>query len=302
MGKAVAESIGVVMSWRTVIIDSQSKLDYKMGYLVVRENQTHRVLLDEIATLVIENPAVSLTGILIEALTEKKIKVIFCDSKRNPVAELIPHHGCHDCSGKIRMQMGWKQDIKSIVWQDIISEKIRKQTEFLTDIGKQKEAALLTSYIGQVELLDATNREGHAAKVYFNALFGMDFTRSADNPINAALNYGYSLILSTFNREIAANGYLTQLGIFHNNMFNHFNLACDFMEPFRIIVDRTVYDMMPTKFEKYEKHSLWRILEQTVVIEEQHQSVSNAMKIYTKSVLDAINDNDLSKIKYYRFD
>lgn len=60
MGKAVAESIGVVMSWRTVIIDSQSKLDYKMGYLVVRENQTHRVLLDEIATLVIENPAVSL--------------------------------------------------------------------------------------------------------------------------------------------------------------------------------------------------------------------------------------------------
>lgn len=302
MGKAVAESIGVVMSWRTVIIDSQSKLDYKMGYLVVRENQTHRVLLDEIATLVIENPAVSLTGILIEALTEKKIKVIFCDSKRNPVAELIPHHGCHDCSGKIRMQMGWKQDIKSIVWQDIISEKIRKQTEFLTDIGKQKEAALLTSYIGQVELLDATNREGHAAKVYFNALFGMDFTRSADNPINAALNYGYSLILSTFNREIAANGYLTQLGIFHNNMFNHFNLACDFMEPFRIIVDRTVYDMMPTKFEKDEKHSLWRILEQTVVIEEQHQSVSNAMKIYTKSVLDAINGNDLSKIKYYRFD
>ena len=97
--------------------------------------------------------------------------------------------------------------------------------------------------MGQVELLDASNREGHAAKVYFNALFGMDFTRSADISINAALNYGYSLLLSAFNREISANGYLTQLGIYHNNMFNHFNLACDFMEPYRVIVDWFVKDM-----------------------------------------------------------
>ena len=73
------------MSWRTIIIDSQSKLDYKMGYLVVRSLETKRVLLDEIAVLVIENPAVSLTGFLLAALTEKKIKVIFCDTKRNPV-------------------------------------------------------------------------------------------------------------------------------------------------------------------------------------------------------------------------
>ena len=51
-------------------------------------------------------------------------------------------------------------------------------------------------------------------KYTFNALFGKDFTRNDDNPINAALNYGYSLILSTINREIVANGYLTQLGIF----------------------------------------------------------------------------------------
>ena len=289
------------MSWRIVVIDSQSKLDYKMGYLVVRGNETHRVLLDEISTLVIENPAVSFTGFLIEALTEKKVKVIFCDSKRNPVAELLPHHGSHDCSAKIRTQISWNDETKAVVWQDIISEKIRKQAEFLTELGKEREAQLLSGYIGQVELLDASNREGHAAKVYFNALFGMDFTRSADIPINAALNYGYSLILSTFNREIAANGYLTQLGIFHSNMFNPFNLACDFMEPYRITVDRYVHRMMPDAFEKDEKHSMWRVLEQTVMIDGQRQSLSNAMKIYTKSVFDALNEGDSSKIKFYRF-
>ena len=290
------------MSWRTVVIENQAKLDCKMGYLVVRNEGHHRILLDEIAVLLIENPMVSLTGGLIEALIEKKVKVIFCDSKRNPMAELMPHHGSHDSSAKIRTQTSWSGEVKALIWQDIISEKIRKQADFLRELGKNKEADLLTSYIGQVELLDETNREGHAAKVYFNALFGMDFTRSAEIPINAALNYGYSLILSSFNREVAANGYLTQLGIFHNNMFNHFNFSCDLMEPFRNIVDRHVYNMAPTEFDKEEKHELWSLLDQILVIDGIKQNVSNAIKIYTRSVLDAINDGDSSLIKFFRYE
>ena len=39
------------------------------------------------------------------------------------------------------------------------------------------------------------------------------------------MNYGYSLILSAFNREIVACGFLTQLGIGHHNAFNHYNLS-----------------------------------------------------------------------------
>lgn len=299
MGKAFRKYIGVIMSWRIVVIENQAKLDYKMGYMVVRGLETKRVLLDEIGILLIENPAVSLTGILIEALTEKKIKVIFCDRKRNPVAELMPHHGCHDSAAKIRTQIVWEQNIKDIIWRDIVSEKIRKQSEFLMEIGKIQQAGMLSEYVKQVELEDSTNREGHAAKVYFNALFGMDFTRSADIPANAALNYGYSLVLSAINREVSANGYLTQLGIFHNNMFNHYNLSCDFMEPFRILVDRMVYSMQPTKFEQDEKHFMWTLLDQKVMIDGQNQFVMNAIKIYTKSVLDAINDKDSAEIKFY---
>ena len=132
------------MSWRIVVIENQAKLDYKMGYMVVRGLETKRVLLDEIGILLIENPAVSLTGILIEALTEKKIKVIFCDRKRNPVAELMPHHECHDSAAKIRTQIVWEQNIKDIIWRDIVSEKIRKQSEFLVEIGKIQQAGMLS--------------------------------------------------------------------------------------------------------------------------------------------------------------
>lgn len=116
--------------------------------------------------------------------------------------------------------------------------KDSKQADTLDQYGKS-EAKLLRKYIEEIEYGDATNREGHAAKVYFNALFGMDFTRTEENSINAALNYGYGILLSAFNREIVMNGYITQIGLFHNNMFNQFNLGSDLMEPFRsLLIDR----------------------------------------------------------------
>ncbi|MBQ7460122.1 MAG: type II CRISPR-associated endonuclease Cas1 [Oscillospiraceae bacterium] len=288
------------MSWRTVLVSSQAKLDCKMGYMVVRGEETRRVLLDEIAIVVIENPAVAITGCLIDAFIERKIKVIFCDSKRSPAAELVPYHGSHDSSAKIRAQISWQDEIKAEVWREIITEKIRKQADFLGELEKQREADLLLSYLDQVELLDASNREGHAAKVYFNALFGMSFTRSAENAVNAALNYGYTILLSAFNREVAANGYLTQLGIFHSNMFNHFNLSSDLMEPFRILVDREVRGMCVTEFDKSVKYYLWRLLEKPVIIGGTKQTVLNAIKVYTRSVLDALNDRDVSLIRFYR--
>lgn len=288
------------MSWRTVVITKICKLDYKMGYMVVRSEDTNRILLDEISVLLIENTAVSITGCLLSELTERKIKVIFCDEKRNPSSELVSLYGCHDCSAKIKKQMNWSDDIKGYIWTEIVTEKIRKQAEFLNETGKKDEAALLREYISSIEFNDASNREGHAAKVYFNALFGLDFTRSAECVTNAALNYGYSIILSSVNREVAANGYLTQIGLFHDNMFNYFNLSCDIMEPFRILVDRKVKSAGYSLFGSEEKHDIVSMLNDQVEIDGNKHTVLNAVKIYCRSVFDALNDGDASEIKFYR--
>ena len=130
-------------------------------------------------------------------------------------------------------------------------------------------------------------------------MFGKEFTRTVDCNINAALNYGYSILLSSFSREIVANGYITQIGLFHDNMFNQFNLASDLMEPFRPIVDQTVYDMELGAFEKDEKIELVDILNQTVRINDREEYVNNAVKIYCKSIFDALCDKDISVIKFY---
>ena len=186
-----------------------------------------------------------------------------------------------------------------MIWREIISEKIRKQSTFLKYIKKNDEAKLLDSYLSNIEPLDSTNREGHAAKVYFNALFGKEFTRTEESALNAALNYGYSIILSLFTREIVANGYITQIGLFHDNMFNQFNLACDLMEPFRPIVDRFVLTLMPEVFEKEEKHEVITLLEESLIIDGRKEKLGQAVKIYTRSVFDALNDQDVSLLKFY---
>ncbi len=50
------------MSWRTVVIAKRCKLDLKLGYMVIRGEETKRVFLDEIAVVILENPAVSLAS------------------------------------------------------------------------------------------------------------------------------------------------------------------------------------------------------------------------------------------------
>ena len=286
------------MSWRVVVITKRAKLDLQLGRMVVRSDETVKIVLSEISTILIESTAVSLTTSLIAELAKRKIKVIFCDEKRNPSCELINYYGSHDTSNKVRKQIAWKQNTKESVWTEIVTEKIRKQKELLELLGKE-ESELLSSYLKEIVWNDETNREGHAAKVYFNALFGLDFTRTEDNFINAALNYGYSIILSAFTREVVANGYITQLGLFHDNMFNQFNLASDLMEPFRILVDREVTGMNLIQFEHEEKMQLVNILNQEVWIDSRVQYVNNAIKIYCKSVFDALNEGDSALIRFY---
>ncbi len=291
-----------VMGWRTVVVSKSSKLDLKLGYMVVRDSEeTVRVHISEISVLIIENTASSVTASLLNELTKQKIKVIFCDEKRNPSSELVPYYGCHDTSLKIRSQIEWKTEAKQAVWTAIVGEKIKNQRNNLVYF-QLNEYELLDTYLDELEFNDETNREGHAAKVYFNAMFGKSFSRSDERPVNAMLNYGYGIILSCVNREIVCNGYITQIGLFHDNMFNHFNLGSDIMEPLRPIVDRRVKECIPEKFDKEEKRTILELLNHEFIVDGKRQTLLNTVKIYVKSVFDAIESCDISKIKFYDYE
>lgn len=290
------------MSWRTVVVSSRAKLEMKLNYLIIRSDTAQKIYLSEIGTLLIENTAVAITASLMCELMQRKINVIFCDEKRSPCFELSPYYGSHDTSRKIRNQIACPQEKMDKIWTQIVKHKIQKQMELMQYYKFAQESELLKQYIIEIEPGDSTNREGHAAKVYFNALFGQEFSRNSPCVDNSALNYGYAIILSAFNREIISNGYITQLGIFHNNIFNRFNLSSDLMEPFRPIVDKLV---LKSKFENFgppEKKVMVDVLNKDVFIENKTQYVGNAIKIYCKSVLDCLFGDETSEMLIYEYE
>ena len=290
------------MTWRTVVIRERAKLDYSLNFMTVRQEAgVRKISLGEIYMVIVENTAVSFTAVLLNELVKNKIKVVFCDEKRNPSSELIQYYGSHDTSLKYKNQLEWSRESKERIWTRIVYEKIFNQMQFLKKLNKE-EYRLLEQYLSELEWNDNTNREGFAAKVYFNALYGMDFSRNKECFINVALDYGYSIILSAFNREIVASGYFTQLGLCHRNPFNKFNLSSDFMEPFRILIDEEVYNLEGTEFTKDHKNKLINILNKTVIIDDKNQTIANAIRIYCRSLFSALAENDLEYIKMYRYE
>ena len=283
------------------MVSGIAKLDLRLNYLVIRGRDLRKIHLSEISLLIIENTAVSLTAALLCELSKRKIKVVFCDERRNPYGELMPYYGSHDSTEKLRVQIKWKADNKQSVWREIVRGKIINQRNVLSKYERE-QYSMLDEYAAKVELNDSTNREGHATKVYFNALFGKDFTRHNNDPINSCLNYGYSVILSVVNRDIVSAGYFTQLGIFHDNTYNQYNLGSDLMEPFRPFVDDLVVEMGPGDITSTEKRRLIDLLNKEVTIDGKKNYLTNAIGIYCRSVLDSVCSGDLSVIKMCEYE
>ncbi|MGL5416719.1 MAG: type II CRISPR-associated endonuclease Cas1 [Clostridium sp.] len=281
------------MTWRTVIVSRKCKLTYKNNHLLIKNEEMKMVHLSEINSIVIDTTNVSITTMLLKELMDRKIKIIFCDEKHNPKGEVIPYYGHSSTSNRLLKQIRWSEQYKNLIWDYIIRNKIKNQGKVLKIYDKEN-SELLEQYILNVENGDKTNREGHSAKVYFNSLFGMEFTRDKEDYMNAALDYGYAILLSNFNREIVNAGYLTQLGVHHKNEYNYFNLSCDFMEPFRPVVDKLVYSNKEQIFDKEYKYKLLNILNEKVLVNGNEYYVSNAINIYINNILKVLEKEDIS--------
>lgn len=280
------------MSFRTVVITRQSKISYKNRFLVVKqENDEKYIHLSEIDTVIVDSISVSISAYLLKELADNKINIIFCDEKHNPFGEIVPYYSKHNTSKMIKEQIKWKTTDKDKIWSEIVKNKIMNQALLLKKT-KSDKYKLVLSYIDEVVDGDKTNREGHAAKVYFNALFGNDFVRNSDDSINAALNYGYAILLSTINKEIINNGYLTQLGIHHKNEFNEFNLTCDLMESFRMVIDNFVYYNQERKLDTEYKLDIVNILNGTFKYQGKNYTLKDIIKMYVKNTLDSVNNSE----------
>ncbi|HFL0036161.1 type II CRISPR-associated endonuclease Cas1 [Listeria monocytogenes] len=278
------------MGWRTVVVNSHSKLSYKNQHLVFKSAYQHEMIhLSEIDVLILETTDITLTTMLINCLVAENILILFCDDKRLPIGKVLPFYGRHDSSLQLSKQLGWDSELKSEVWTEIISQKILNQSTFLSMLNYDEKADSLIKLHETLEIFDPTNREGHAARIYFNQLFGNDFTREQENDINSGLNYGYTLLLSIFARELVKSGCMTQFGLKHSNQFNDFNFASDIMESFRPLVDQIVYEKRNEDFQVI-KRSLFELFNKQFDYNDQHMFLTNIASDYTKKIVKVLNE------------
>ena len=258
--------------------------------VVRKEDETAKIHLSEISMVLLQTQQAYLSAYLLSELAKSKISLVISNEQHNPVGQYLPLYGAHNTSKRIVEQMTWGEPVKKRVWQRIVKDKIEQQAALLEEREYPQSAIrALRSAAGEVRSGDVTNREAQAARIYFSVLFGEGFTRLAEIPLNAALDYGYAILLSMVNREIVSRGFLTQCGICHRNEYNQFNLACDFMEPFRPAVDRLAVDCFVIDFDSDMKRVLIDLANTRVVYRGGTYRLGAVVSLYVEDCLNALN-------------
>ena len=291
--------IGVfIMSWRVVLINQGEYLNLKLDNIIIKKGGLdYSIPLSDISIIVVEGFDTIITTRLLDALTKYNISLVTCDNCKTPSGVFAPLNGHSRVSKLIKEQINWDDELKGLFWKKIIEMKINNQISVLENL-KPKEMEYiekLYGYLDDIQLGDTTNREGHAAKIYFNSLFDIDFIREDKTlVINACLNYGYAIIRAYLARLTIGYGLVGYLGLFHRNEYNHFNLTDDLIEPFRQFVDCFVYENYRDKeYLSYEmRQELVDLLNRQVNNDGKKTLLCNLMENYVIKFITAINKRD----------
>jgi CRISPR-associated protein Cas1 len=203
---------------------------------------------------------------------------------------LLPMMQHTEASQRADIQLKASLPRRKQAWQQIVSEKLRNQRDFL-DFLKVPGVKRLDVLSQTVLSGDSSNNEAQGAKVYFESIYGTSFIRSdEDNAINSKLDYGYTILRSAVARAVVDTGLLPSCGVFHSSRINPFCLVDDLMEPFRAMVDSLVLSMcskfgIVQELEPREKKELMRITARQVAFEDQEVEFSYALRLYILSYL-----------------
>ena len=152
--------------------------------------------------------------------------------------------------------------------KQIVKAKLRSQIRFL-ESTKNFEIVpaidVLTKNLKELELFDTTpiRNEAKSSHVYFNAFsklipekYGFESRnssvqritkRNASDVINALLNYGYAVLAGEISKFVNAIGLDAYYEFCHKSHTGFQPLVYDMIEPFRWLVDYSVYKLANTK-------------------------------------------------------
>ncbi len=248
---------------RTLFFTTPFCLSLKDNQIVINTKQMpemkQTIPIEDIGYVILEHQQTSITLPLLNALSDNNVAVILCGNNLMPNAMLMNLDSNKTQAESYRSQIDASEPIKKGLWKQVVEAKIRNQAALLNKLGK--DGNRLKPYYMNVKSGDTDNREGIAAKIYWNELFGKDFIRTREGaPPNNLLNYGYTLLRAAVARALMGSGLFPAIGIFHRNRYNAFPLADDIMEPYRPFVDEIVFKMYANGISELDKETKAQLL------------------------------------------
>ena len=302
------------MAFLNIVLGQNTKyFSIKNNQLLVQlvDGDESRVPIRDINAVIIDNNQIGCSIYALQSLIEEKVAVYLCDSRHLPNAMLLPFNGHYNMLKVFNLQQAAPRPLEKQLWQAIVKQKISNQAKCLSILGKQG-ADELVAIANDVNSGDTHNKEAHAAGHYWRKYFDAKLGRNTDCFANDLLNYGYSLVRGQIARDVVAHGLQPFLGINHKNQLNAYNLADDFIEPFRPFVDLFVaqnFDFTEKKLLPEHKKILLRILNIAVKINSETQSLPNAVRIMVESFVASLKEGKvkislpvLNEIKSFKYE
>lgn len=289
-------------AWRIILVENHAVLSYGEGQMRITtaEGVGQIIPLFDVRAVLIVSLQVRLSAYLINELHKRHISLIFCDQGARPYGEMVGYHDNCWTPRRLKEQFRWKRKNCRLAWNGIIRQKIQMQGLLLKQLEKKYDSDLWNAYLSGINSVDKSNREGQAARLYFNALFSVKFNRRKPSPVNAGLNYGYAILCSITSRIITAYGYSPSLGIAHHNAANPFNFSYDILEPFRPFVDSIVYHRQESLLDKEYKKELIGLSNIKMRYGEKRMHLSSAVECFFRDVIKTIEsgDNEMKEIGF----
>ena len=288
--------------WRSVIIYNGERLSVKDEWLIIDSEgeKEKKIPLDDLYCIVIDNRDMLISTYALSALAKHRVHVITTDERHLPVGQLYPLNTNYHCYRVLKKQLALSDSFKGEIWKEIVIRKIRNQAVCLDNVWSERDVIKrMLQLADEVTFDDLGNREAIAAKMHFRSVFGANFIRFADDNINAFLNYGYAVLRSDVAKSLVVHGFNCVLGVHHISEENEFNLADDFIEPVRPIVDEWVGNNMNSTAEgltPFVKNSLINLNNTEVLFDGKVTKLRYAIDSMVKSFVTCVETNNPSRL------
>lgn len=269
---------------RILLIETPVSLNVDLGRIRIRKNDHPDifVLPEDVAVMVLHHHTIQLTSQVLQALTDHRAIVLVTDNSHLPSGCLTPSFGLPKASSRLQQQIKLDPETASRLWQSIVQARIDTEAYTLRKLNL-KGAIRLERMRKEVEPGDARHHEGQAARHYWRHLFDRDFKRSkrgAEDVLNASLNYGYAILRALVARELAVASLIPMLGLGHRSTENPFNLADDFMEPYRFMVEHHVREKIDAakEFDTQTRMNILTFIKDSVRLHEREFRLPAAIR------------------------